>query len=65
MRAMWGELMNAKSGQRVFTDGGARNLLRDDDGRQYVIDDGERVSRIQIDPNREHDQPVVVAGSPS
>src|SRR5271166_2041220 len=37
----WGEMMDAKSGQRVFTDGGARNVLRDDDGRQCVIDDGE------------------------
>jgi hypothetical protein len=45
--------------------GGARNVLRDDDGRQYLFDDAERVSRIGIVPNREHDQPVVVAGSPS
>ena len=56
--------MPAKSGQRVFTDGGARNVLRDD-GRQYLIDDREPVSRIGIEPNREQDQPVVVAGSPS
>jgi hypothetical protein len=58
-------MMDAKSGPRVFTDGGARNVWRDDDGRQDVIDDGERVCRIRIDPNREHDQPVAVAGSPS
>jgi hypothetical protein len=47
--------MDAKSDQRVFTDGGARNVLRDNDGRQYVIDDRERVSRIWIDSNREPD----------
>jgi hypothetical protein len=58
-------MMDAESDQRVFADGGARNVLRDDDTRQYVIDDAERVSRIWIDPNRGHDQPVVVAGSPS
>jgi hypothetical protein len=29
--------------------------LRDNDGRQYVIDDRERVSRIWIDSNREPD----------
>jgi hypothetical protein len=48
-------MMDARSGQRVFTDGGARNVLRDNDGRQYVIDDRERVSHIWIEPNREPD----------
>jgi hypothetical protein len=61
----WGKMMDAKSGQGGFTDGGAWDVLRDDNDRHYVIDDGERVSRIWIDPNPEHDRPVVVSGSPS
>jgi hypothetical protein len=58
-------MMDAKSGQQGFTDGVARNVSLDYDGRLYVIDDGERVSRTWIDPNRERDQRLIVAGSPS
>ena len=57
--------MEAESNQRVFADGGARNLLRDDDARQYVIAAAERVPRVWIDSKRGHDQPVVVVGSTS
>jgi hypothetical protein len=57
--------MPAKSAQRVCTYGGARNVLSNDEGRQYIIADREPVSRIGINPNREHDRPVVVAGTPS
>jgi hypothetical protein len=32
---------------------------------QYLIEEGERVSRDWIDPNREHDQPIIVLGSSS
>jgi hypothetical protein len=58
-------MMEAESNQRVFADGGARNLLRDDDARQYVIAAAERVPRVWIDSKRGHDQPVVVVGSTS
>ena len=57
-------MKDAKSGQRVFIDDDARNILREV-RLQYLIEEGERVSRDWIDPNREHDQPIIVLGSSS
>jgi hypothetical protein len=39
-------------GNRRFTDGTTRPVFLDQDGREYVIDDGIRVHGVWLDPRR-------------
>ena len=50
-------------GERLFTDGFVRQVLRDRCGAQYVVDDGERVDGVWIHPD-EYSEPIVVELSP-
>jgi hypothetical protein len=49
-------------GERQFTDGATRPVYRDDDGRQFVLDDdGEPVYGTWLHPD-EYLEPIVLFG---
>jgi hypothetical protein len=50
-------------GDRDFVDGIRRPVYLDDDGRQYVYDDGQRVYGVWLPPVMEPaDEPIILGG---